>query len=558
MFRLLRRSAILLSLVVLSASLLAQDRFLNGMLCHEEGDVRLRMTNYGVIGACSNEVPGLEYPAGSGVNYLGYGALWFGAKKYRLNEVGQRLFWLTFPPTDPDEIVAQGEPGWTSELVPVIDTLTTVGYDGDGDLYECLPAYNPLEQSTLGALYTAWNLTDTLMRSVGLLPEVDDDSDGLVDEDPLGKPWQYPDPDETYCFTMQWDDDQDGLFDEDGVAPGYETMLGFSYDFSPFETPGQRDWGGRRTSNDHVPLQIAIRQESYVFPYEGYEQMVFLWFTITNLNPNEALYDYCAAWFINPSIDTCDLFASGTDEIVAAWDVSSSGGLAPDYLGLGLIESPGESIHWTWVRGDGPDDEDPLDITPNGPTANEKYWLMTGLNPDPDDIFSLPVQQPLDGDIRFLTGYHGDQQGIDNPSDESLILEPNESVTFKTVLVMGASPDELLTLYASACDLAASGFDYDLFDVDPDAIPAHPATLSCYPNPFNPETKLRFTLAHPEQSRLDIYNLRGQRVATLVDEYLQAGEHTVIWTATDCASGVYFCRLDTGDDTLVEKMLLLK
>jgi hypothetical protein len=115
--------------------------------------------------------------------------LWFGAKKYRLNEAGRRLYWLSFPPTDPDAVVAEGEEGWSADLAPVIDTLTTVGFEGDCDLYEMLPAYNALESSTLGDLYTTYNTSDVLMRSVGLLMNVDDDNDGLVDEDPLGSPW---------------------------------------------------------------------------------------------------------------------------------------------------------------------------------------------------------------------------------------------------------------------------------------------------------------------------------------------------------------------------------
>ncbi|MCD4829433.1 MAG: T9SS type A sorting domain-containing protein [Candidatus Cloacimonetes bacterium] len=85
-----------------------------------------------------------------------------------------------------------------------------------------------------------------------------------------------------------------------------------------------------------------------------------------------------------------------------------------------------------------------------------------------------------------------------------------------------------------------------------------PATLRAWPNPFNPRTELRFTLAHPGQNRLDIYNVRDQLVVTLVDEFLQAGEHTVIWEAEGCASGVYLIRLQGEGDCQSQRVILLK
>jgi hypothetical protein len=84
-----------------------------------------------------------------------------------------------------------------------------------------------------------------------------------------------------------------------------------------------------------------------------------------------------------------------------------------------------------------------------------------------------------------------------------------------------------------------------------------------YPNPFNPATEISFSL--PEASRviLDIYNIAGQRVITLVDEYYAAGDHSVAWDGRGAfgqhvASGVYFCRIRTDAANVTKKMLLLK
>ncbi|MCD4829444.1 MAG: T9SS type A sorting domain-containing protein [Candidatus Cloacimonetes bacterium] len=85
------------------------------------------------------------------------------------------------------------------------------------------------------------------------------------------------------------------------------------------------------------------------------------------------------------------------------------------------------------------------------------------------------------------------------------------------------------------------------------------ATLqAAYPNPFNPETTIAFSLSLPGQATVTVYNVRGEKLATLVDEYMQAGEHAFTWTAEGCASGIYFYRLETGGHTEVRKALLLK
>jgi hypothetical protein len=64
-----------------------------------------------------------------------------------------------------------------------------------------------------------------------------------------------------------------------------------------------------------------------------------------------------------------------------------------------------------------------------------------------------------------------------------------------------------------------------------------------FPNPFNPSTAIRFSLAAQSHVTLEIYNALGQRVATLLDEFKETGLHSVLWS-TDLPSGVYFYRID--------------
>ena len=79
-----------------------------------------------------------------------------------------------------------------------------------------------------------------------------------------------------------------------------------------------------------------------------------------------------------------------------------------------------------------------------------------------------------------------------------------------------------------------------------------------YPNPFNPSTTIAFTLGKGGMTSLAVYNVLGQKVATLFDGYAAAGTHDVTFDAHALASGVYFYRLESGSLASVKKMMLLK
>jgi hypothetical protein len=79
-----------------------------------------------------------------------------------------------------------------------------------------------------------------------------------------------------------------------------------------------------------------------------------------------------------------------------------------------------------------------------------------------------------------------------------------------------------------------------------------------YPNPFNAETTIPINLPKRGNLKVEIYNLLGQTVATLVDRELPAGESKLTWDASDKPSGVYLVRAVSGDKTESRKLLLLK
>jgi hypothetical protein len=89
------------------------------------------------------------------------------------------------------------------------------------------------------------------------------------------------------------------------------------------------------------------------------------------------------------------------------------------------------------------------------------------------------------------------------------------------------------------------------------------ALLPPQPNPFNPQTQIRFSLGEPGRVELVIYDLRGQKVRTLVDGEMPAGPHAVDWAGTDergrgVSSGMYLLRMTAGGLQLTQKLHLLR
>ena len=79
-----------------------------------------------------------------------------------------------------------------------------------------------------------------------------------------------------------------------------------------------------------------------------------------------------------------------------------------------------------------------------------------------------------------------------------------------------------------------------------------------YPNPFNPETIIGYSLTEPDNVRLEVFNLMGQKIATLIDAYQSAGNHSVSFSAENIASGIYLYRLSTNQFSECRKMVLVK
>ena len=475
---------ILVILLVMSSMLTARsvnggsaDKKFDLIKYHNVGNIWLRVSNYGFFGSGDDitpKWPSLEYPGGSGIDYLYQGALWFGAKKVRRNSFGQKLYWLENP-EDENDVVAEDDPLWSEELEVAMDTLVSVGFDGDEDLYEFLPAYNPLETSALGSTYGQYNISDTIMTASIRTQQrgVDDDGDGLIDEDPVGYAFPFRSKDELpaefnvyggeflgdldpsdmgpinsyseiwfplgfvdlasdenklYNFTKPNDDDGDGFTDEDGYPVSEQDFISYYYDYSPFGTVGERHWGSSSGNNDHYPLKVRVRQLSYQWSYEYIKNLVYIEFDITNMNPEDDLLDCAMGIYMDSDVgpqpwssqekagDDVSSYVKGEGYNFAyTFDADFDGGLSTGYVGSRVCTPDPEQLEfacWTWAVGKGPDDSNPRKL--NVEVANEKYWLITH-NKDSfnDDYISLKddpdTQMDAPVDTRYLFGFYGAQ-----------------------------------------------------------------------------------------------------------------------------------------------------
>jgi len=98
---------------------------------------------------------------------------------------------------------------------------------------------------------------------------------------------------------------------------------------------------------------------------------------------------------------------------------------------------------------------------------------------------------------------------------------------------------------------------------DKTAVPDQYGVLQNYPNPFNPSTTLSYKLPRQTPVKLQIYNLQGKLIKTLVSDVQPAGSYSVIWNGTDShgnqvSSGIYFCQLKTDRHILQRKLMLMK
>jgi hypothetical protein len=141
---------------------------------------------------------------------------------------------------------------------------------------------------------------------------------------------------------------------------------------------------------------------------------------------------------------------------------------------------------------------------------------------------------------------------------DSTYWHPNNNLAFSRYDAVNYVPRHFLP----TCD-SVSGVKWIEGATDGENRPNTFFVSQNYPNPFNPQTNFKFSLPQASHVKIDIFNILGQRIKTLVDEDMKAGVYLVDWDGKDekgveISSGVYFYRVTAGDFSDIRKMIFMK
>ncbi len=188
------------------------------------------------------------------------------------------------------------------------------------------------------------------------------------------------------------------------------------------------------------------------------------------------------------------------------------------------------------------------------------------------------ITSDIENDFKFEARalFWGDEESFSYSVTPSIYLNWVSPGYYRRFTIYGLIPPEMRNLELDLYSIASgsvSEFAFAFDDVSFNILTEYPLGINYrtghkivklfklyqnYPNPFNPETKINYVINCPGNVKLIIYNLLGQEVARLVDEYQRPGEYNVMWNASNLPSGVYIYRLKVNDYSEVRKCVLLK
>jgi Peptidase family C25/Propeptide_C25/FlgD Ig-like domain len=199
------------------------------------------------------------------------------------------------------------------------------------------------------------------------------------------------------------------------------------------------------------------------------------------------------------------------------------------------------------------------DVQESAPSNTEEATVTLAA---PSDLQAVVVTPNIELNwtaptgTRSLTGYtvyRNNQQ----------IIQVTETTYTDEDLENGVYAYYVKALYGSYESDASNEVIIELTDANNIIIPENTALLGNYPNPFNPTTEISFALKDAQKVNLEIFNVRGQKVITLVTNSMDAGLHQIVWEGLDDAgkqisSGIYFYKMKAGEYNATRKMIMMK
>ena len=393
----------------------------------------------------------------------------------------------------------------SSASEPAFEMLTGEGGDDDGRLFD------PIDR--IGHWHNNSSFADVHTQSPrsGSYGGMDDRFDWIfVSESVLGETFEINYIDETY-----WAVGNDGNHFNQAINDGNNTSVNDAVADALHD------------ASDHLPVMAT-----FAFP-DGDPSPNNIVITEVMVNP-AAVSDSYGEWFEIYNNDTISIdlagwrIADSEDDLHELQTVSIEFYIIPgDYLVLGRNADSAEN---------------------GGYNADYEYWGFQ-LSNSSDEIFLIDDEGRIVDEIEYTSSFPFS-------SGASMYLRNVEfDNAVDTSWAMSETPfgdGDYGTPGRAWDDTTSAGID-DIIEL-PKEFVLYPA----YPNPFNPTTTIRFSIAVTHASLLEIYDITGQVVETLVNERLLSGKHEIIWNASNQSSGVYFARLSNSTFQQTQKLILLK
>jgi uncharacterized delta-60 repeat protein len=296
------------------------------------------------------------------------------------------------------------------------------------------------------------------------------------------------------------------------------------------------------------------------------------------------LYSFGAAgsYVSDVSVLIADVRSQLTWGIQKKGTVTDTTQIVFDYSGTGitsgyakLLSRASAAASWTDVSGQFTHDTANRKFSKTGSTSSAEYSIGTSNDdPLPVEAGSLTVEvNRMDVELQWRTETEVNNYGFEVQRSEAGVQSPEWN--WHTVgFVEGSGTTNASTRYSfTDKSLNAGKYSYRLKQIDRSGsysysqvievmvgtIPRVFALAQNFPNPFNPNTTIRFTLQETGRTTLKIYDAVGREVAQLADEVLEAGVyHQRVFDGARLASGVYFARLTSGGQMQMKKLLLMK
>lgn len=188
---------------------------------------------------------------------------------------------------------------------------------------------------------------------------------------------------------------------------------------------------------------------------------------------------------------------------------------------------------------------------------NNIFWGDSAVSSGPEvfgDDNSMPTFSYCDVENNILPG-----EG--NIAVDPMFVDPSNGdfhLLRQSPCIDAGDPDSPYDPDSTRADMGALYYDRTTGIRDKNALPQKIVLNQNFPNPFNASTTIRYELPERAHVRIDICDLIGRKVTTLLDGLQPAGFHQLLWKAEGLSSGIYFYKIQAGDFVATKKMLLVK